>query len=622
MTFGEIKDQLAMAANGPCADSPELKVLTFQAIKALFDSGKYVGSFASINVQTFTGDFSLPFGYERVVEVTQAMADGSMNQAWCSVENDSAFLEPEQWNDGEMISLSDGPLERPLIVDSILAVRPDNPADTGIQLTVTGILPSGNVASLPIGECEEFINIVANTYTNGVQTYADGFEGVLTLRKPVTKGPIRIYAYQGSKRYLICTAQPFETEILRRRYRFPEVNIPQFPVISVAYDVDHILLDTGYPQITACAGQSIYLRGFCPGFINGLWTIASISGGIIRINGSFSGVVGTLTSVFGSATLLACLQLTVLKRPTPIVSDSQDVIFRNLMAIQLALRAVSMPFGNNLEEYKNCLTEGVSLLKDEVTQYGQDATRTEARIASLRNEQSRFVTGQLAYVRSRLMLDLPGGYKIGKRIMTRLINESIERIASQGKYGNTVSQRQYIVDVNNAIVLERDALSLLTASICGQQIDIEDEYYASSRPTGNVGNWGRGWGTRNIGQPFAWSNCKWRAIDYGKQDIYDGQRAYLVAPCAIGKCVNATVKLKYIPVENDGDFLLIDNYVALKTLVEAFIARDAKDMNTYNSLEGKAFSILDKDKGQKRGGAKALPRFNTFMKSQPGLGMR
>ena len=626
MTFGEIKEQLAMAGNGPCADSPQLKVLTFQAIKALFDSTYAVGSFASLKIQTFNGEFALPYGYQRVVEVTQCMSDGSINQAWCQIQDDSAFLEPEQWQDGEMISLSDGPLEQPLITSSILSIRPDDPADFGVAVQILGNLPNGNVASLPIGECEEIITTVANTYVDGIQTYNMGTEGVISITKPVTKGVIRIYAYQGARRYRIATAQPFETEVLRRRYRFPEVNIPTIPVASVTYATDHVLIDTGLPSVQACAGQSVYITGFCPGYINGLWTIASITDGVLRIDGSFSGHEGTITEIIGNVTGLACLQVTALKRPVPIVSDSQEVIFRNLMAIQLALRAVSMPFGNNLDEYKKCLTEGVSLLKDEVTRYGQDATRAEARIASLRYEQTVNPPGTLGYVRSRLMLDLPGGMKIGKRIMTRYINETQENFLVRGKVGNSVRQTQYVVDANNAIVLLPDELSLLTASVCGQEIYIEDEYYASSKPTGNAGNWGFGWGVRTgAGAPFlggASGQCRWRAIDYGKQDIYEGARAYLLQPCAIGKCVTATTKLKYHPIEEDAEALIVDNYVAIKTMVEAFIARDAKDMNTYNSLEGKALSILDKEKGQKRGGARALPHFNTSMKGQPGYAMR
>lgn len=624
MTFGEISQQLANVANGPCADDPQLKVLTFQAIKLLFDSGYYVGSFGNLKTQTLTGDFALPYGYERVVEVTQCMSDGSINQAWCQIQDDSAFLEPEQWQDGEMISLSDGPLEQPLLTSSILSVRPDNPLDTGIELTVTGILPNGNVASLNSGECTETIGIFANNYTDGRQTYASGFEGVLTITKPVTKGPVRIYAYQGAKRYKIATAQPFETEVLRRRYRFPEVVIPTIPVSSVTYETDHVLIDSGLPEVQACAGQSVYITGFCPGYVNGLRTITSVDGGVIRIDGSFSGVVDTITEVFGRVTMLACLNLTALKRPVPIVSDSQDVIFRNLLAIQLALRAISMPFGNGIEEYQKCVVQAQALLKDEVTRYGHDPIRAEARIASLRMDLDRFPFGTLGYVRARLMLDLPGGMKIGKRIMARLINQVQERIIAQGKFGNSVRQKQYVVDRNSAIVLEWDENSLLTASICGEGIDIEDEYYASSRPTGNNGAWGSAWGGRSgISGQFGFNGgCKWRAVDYGKQEEYDGARAYLVEPCAIGKCVNATVKLKYLPINEPGEYLVIQNYSALITMVEAFIARDAKDMNTYNSLEGKAFSILDKDKGQKRGGARALPRFNTFMKDQRGLGMR
>lgn len=624
MTFGEISQQLANVANGPCADDPQLKVLTFQAIKLLFDSGYWVGSFGTLRVQTFDGDFSLPYGYERVVEVSQCMSDGSFNQAWCQIQDDSAFLEPEQWQDGEMISLSDGPLQNPLLSASILSVRPDNPLDTGIELTVTGILPNGNVASLNSGECTETIGIFADTYNDGRQTYADGFQGVLSITKPKTKGPVRIYAYQGAQRYLVTIAQPFETEVLRRRYRFPEVTIPQIPVSSITYETDHVLIDTGLPEVQACAGQSVYITGFCPGYINGLRTITSIDGGIIRVDGSFSGVVDTITEIIGSVTQVACLNLTALKRPVPIVSDSQDVIFRNLLAIQLALRAVSMPFGNGIEEYQKCIVQAQALLKDEVTRYGQDPIRSEARIASLRYDLDRFPFGTLGYVRARLMLDLPGGMKIGKRIITRLINEAQERIIANGKTGNSVRQKQYIVDVNSAIVLERDENSLLTASICGQPIDIEDEYYASSKPVGNNGAWGIGWGVRTgIAGPFGINgSCKWRAIDYGMQDIYDGNRAYWVVPCSIGKCVNATVKLKYIPIEEPQQPLVITNYVALKTMCEAIIARDAKDMNTYNSLEGKAFSILDKDKGQKRGGAKALPRFNTTFKDQRALGMR
>ncbi len=621
-TFAELKPSLTLASNGACSDDKLMPIFS-RAQETLMSRGYWVGMFADLKIQTFDGNFNLPYGYQRAVQVYQNMSDGSINQAWCAIENDSMLLNPDQFGDGELIPLGDGPLDRSLLTPSVLGVRPDAVEDNGVNVVISGLTNQGNQVVYN-SEITQDILIVNGGYNDGASVYGE----VLSITKPVTNGPIRIYAYQGAVRYLVCTMQPQETEAKRRRYRFPEVAINRIPVASIVYNVDNAEIDTGLPAVSACEGQSIYITGFCPGYINGLWTISEINGGIITINGSFSGVEGAKTEIIGGMNTVACLTVTALKRPVPITEPNQQTIIQNSMALQLATMAMFKWNAQDLPQYEKLLDDAQKILTDESTRYGQDPTKTLERKANYRYDLNRYPPGSLGNTRGRLALDLPGGLRTGKTDLNRLINEAVEEVLSTGKYGYGVRQTEYTVNADSAIVLLPDENSLLTASICGIPLALEDMYYPSARPSGGLwyGNWtGYGGFYPNAAGPGVYGNqgsCTYKAIDYGFQERYDGRRAYDIQPCSVGKCVSATVQLKWVPIDQDAKIMPEVNYVALKLLVECYIAKRAGDLNTYNSLHGRAFALLDKEKKQHRGGARALPRFNSGMKRQIGMGMR
>jgi hypothetical protein len=101
-------------------------------------------------------------------------------------------------------------------------------------------------------------------------------------------------------------------------------------------------------------------------------------------------------------------------------------------------------------------------------------------------------------------------------------------------------------------------------------------------------------------------------------------KVYHFRPCGdfCGCCVQTVVKLRYVPARWPTDTLLIQNYAALKFIIEGLVAREKADYAGYQSLRNAGFALLDTEIRHKIGGAQARPRMGRWMGQRSNQGMR
>ncbi len=290
--------------------------------------------------------------------------------------------------------------------------------------------------------------------------------------------------------------------------------------------------------------------------------------------------------------------------------------------------------------YTTLITEAIKLLTDDVTRYGLDPTNTLNRKAAYRYEVENYAPSTFGYIRARLALELANGLRTGRSDLGRLLNEAQELSIVSGKYGNTTAERVFEVSDCGKVRLDPDCESVLTANIKGVggangvgfggggEIIIGDKYW---RTTTNMSP-GRGMGFG--GQPyFALSTLGGAGFlkptlvpceDEEEDDYGRSCRVFRLEPCGNFDrcCVNAVVKLRYIPASCLNDQMLITNYAALKFIVEGLVKREAGDFASFQQLQNKGFSILDTEIRHKKGGAQGKIRRPGWALIRRSQGMR
>jgi hypothetical protein len=210
-----------------------------------------------------------------------------------------------------------------------------------------------------------------------------------------------------------------------------------------------------------------------------------------------------------------------------------------------------------------------------------------------------------------------------------LVNEAQELSIVKGKYGNTTATRRYQVSECNRIILDPDAESILAFSINGRPGIVGDKYWKAVTRQ-NIG-------TRNssfVGGPFfAMSTLAGASaieptavpLDQEEKDEHDRCcHAYEIHPCGtwFRCCVEATVKLRYLPAKCLTDHLLITNYSAIKTIVEGLIKKDNSDFGAYQALKNDGFQTLDVEMRHRKGGAAGKMRKGSWATTRFSQGMR
>ncbi len=633
LLYGDVKSTLTQASDGGC-DPAQVIERVNEAIPLLMGKMFFVGTVAEINIQTFVPEFSLPFGYERALSVIQCGA-GDFNQGWYSIENAAAYIDPAQWGDSVAIDLGMKATERALLGPAKIIVQSDYSEDFGIELRLYGSL-GGSTNYVYIEEEGRMrpqgweILPIGPDNTNK-STSANFYDLVTGIRKPVTRGPVRILAQdQNSGRlYRIITLQPNETDAQRRWYKYPELQVQKI-VPRCVYPTDEgFQVDTNFEQVPLCAGDSIVLSGFCPTQFNGLWTVASVVGPsfyvVAPIKAGWENP-GEAISKIGCCTKLACMTVSASKTFVPIVDDNSEVIIQNRLALRMAVRAMwAWDTGDvdGPQGFTTLITEATKMLTDDLARYGADPTNTLNRKAAYRFEHDNYAPSTFGYIRARLALDMANGLRYGRSDLGRLLNEAQELSIVSGKYGNTAVERVFEVTDCRKIVLDPDCESVLSASLGGRsssgfsgggEIIIGDKYWRSTT------NMSPGRGVGFGGQPyFALSTLggagflKPTLVPCEEEEKDEQGRCckvFRLEPCGAFSrcCITAVVKLRYLEAVCLKDHMLITNFAALKFIVEGLIKREGGDFEAYQKLKNAGFALLDVEIRHKKGGAQGKIR--------------
>jgi hypothetical protein len=634
LLYGDVKSTLTQASDGGC-DPAQVIERVNEAIPLLMGKMFFVGTVAEIKIQTFVPEFSLPFGYERALSVIQCES-GDFNQGWYSIENSAAYIDPAQWGDSVAIDLGMKATERALLGPAKIIVQSDYNEDFDLKLRLYGSL-GGNTNSVYVESEGRFFpqnyeELPIGPDNSDKSTSVNFYDLVSALRKPVTKGPVRVLALdQNSGRlYRLITLQPNETDAQRRWYKYPELQLTKI-VPRCVYPTDEgFQIDTNFEQVPLCAGDSIVLSGFCPTQFNGLWTVANVVGTsfyvVAPIKANWTNP-GEAISKIGCCTKLACMTVSASKDFVPIVDDNSEVIIQNRLALRMTIRALwAWDTGDvdGAQGFTTLLAQAVAMLTEDLTRYGADPTNTLNRKAAYRFEHDNYAPSTFGYIRARLALEIVNGLRYGRSDLGRLLNEAQELSIVSGKYGNTAVERVFEVTDDRKIVLDPDCESVLTASLNsvngrsfaggGGEIIIGDKYWRST--TNMQPGRGMGYG----GQPyFALSTLggagflKPTLVPCEEEERDEQGRCckvFRLEPCGhfCGCCFTAVVKLRYLEAVCLKDHLLITNFAALKFIVEGLIKREAGDFESYQKLKNAGFALLDVEIRHKKGGAQGKVR--------------
>lgn len=636
LLFGDIKATLKQASSGGC-DDDQIIARTNEAIPLLMGKMYFVGTIGEVRVQTFTPEFSLPFQYDRALSIEQCEA-GDLHQGWYTIESQSSYLDPALWGDSVLIDMGMRATERPMLGPAKILVQSDFNEDAGLTLRLYGSLGGQpqyvefeqdgvflpvNFEVLPIGPTNVDIASTFNVY-----------DVIDAIKKPVTRGPVRILAQDvnSGRIYRLATLQPNETDVQRRWYKYPEVVLQKI-VPRCVYPTDTgFQIDTNFEQVPLCVGESIVLSGWCPTQFNGLWTVAGVVGSSFYVTAPTKAGwtnPGEAISIVGCCTKLACCLISGTKKFVPIVDDNSEVLIQNVLALRMTIRALWAWDGGNVDEYTALTGQAIQLLTDDVTRYGQDPTNTLHRKAGYRFDVDNYPPSTFGYVRARLAIELQGALRLGKSDIGRLLNEALELAIVSGKYGNTTAERRYEVKDCKKVTLNPDVESILTFSVGGRPGIVGNKYWNSTTRK-NIG-------TRQgnyMGSPyFSMSTLSGAGFveptlvpcEDEDRDEYDRCcRSYRFEPCGNfnGCCVDAVVKLRYIPAKCPSDELLITNYAAIKFIVEGLIKRENGDFGAFQALQNKGFSILDVEIRHKIGGAQGKIRRGSLFTTRFSQGTR
>lgn len=619
--WADVKARIMQASAGGCDEAAAI-VIANEAIPAILNKGPWLGSIADVRIKTFQPTFSLPYQYERAITVEQCF-QGDLNMGWYTIENASTFIDPALWGDGVLIDEGTRSTERPFFGSGKVVVFTEYPEDADVLVRIYGTNGGEQVFIQPPGPDNAFKAQDFEDLANAT-TSAGTYDNLYEIRKPVTKGPIRVCAYSsGGQLYRLITLAPYETEAARRWFKFPEAKFTVVEARSISPADTGFAFDTQYENAPFVAGESIAIQGFCPDVFNGLWTVNAVVGSKVYVQCTqASGWVmptGEI-SVFGKITKAACLECSVLKRFIKIVDDESDVVLSNTLAMRQATRAMWAWDSGKHTEYDKLMSEATQILQEEITRYGQDPTHTLKRKAMYRWQYLNLPKNTIGYMVARLCLDIQGALRVGKTDMYRLVNEAQEYIIVSGKYGHTKQKRDYQVGAGGIIILDPDVQSLLTGFIGGRRCDVQDIYYDTNTNKGLIGYGIDGPSSYQVGGYMtngSLAGGQPRTIVLAQQEpIIDEngccRSVYKVEPCqAMARCcVCCVVKLRYIPLDCQEDVMLIDNYAAFKFMIESLIARESKDYAGYEAMSNKCFSILDKEIRHDKGGAQGRMMYN------------
>lgn len=604
--WGDIKQRIKQSAATSGCSEEQARLLTDEAVTILTDKIICVGSIANIEIRTFVDSFPLPFNMERALEVSQCDCDGELNQGWFNVTNGSTYVDPAQCGDAAIIDKGLLPYEHKLMGPAYIGVRPDY--DEPVTVTIRA-MKGGAPAIFAAGEDKHPTEALELTsaYPQTVWSVST-VDDITEIRKTLSQGPVRILARDAVSGivYLVAYVESEELQVQRRHYRFPELSGCDISIrsvdVSTTEGINAIQVDTNNDSAPVCIGQPLYFSGFTPSSFNGIRTVTSIAGSSFYIQNS--GVSTDKPECIGRIRMKSAINVSALWRRIPITSDNSVIPVRNITALRMAVSGLSKLAAGDMAAFDSMVAGAVGLLTAECARYGLDPINQMDRKAQYRYEVTKCPQNSLGYVRGRMALEVPGGLLIGKSDWTRLINEAVELIVTTGNYGSSTIDRVLHVCDDGKVLLPPEALTILSASLNGTRpVELQDRFWSTTVEGGGYIYANPYVGTRY--ESYTGGASVIPMVDSGEIIDENGcRRKVYWLPCGFRKCfIKAVCKARFTLVTSARGELDITNYVALKMMCEALLAKSKNDYSGYRVLVGESMAVLKREDSEARGGA-------------------
>lgn len=630
LTYGDAKATLAPLL-GLCEGDPRLDARVNEAVRRLLVSGIWVGTIVSFKVCS-TGRFiTVPREIEAVYEATACPVDESDTSpanGWYSVQGYSGFLDPDGLIDSVLLDRGEFPTAYDVCGEKQIRVYSDAPTE-GETVRVTGIDEFGNVIQTTVNG--QIVDGEILHMNSSPRTTSRRFTRVTGVYKTRSRGFFRLYQYDSAdnSQQILSIMAPDETVAGYRRYYIPElpeegatvrltgklrwVQLYNDSDIVPIRNLDAIKLmanaimheEGGTFELAAAlrAEAESLLTKERDQYILDPTNIAERKAAFRdeyknSPEGSLGYVRARLAIELPGAIKMGRTRLTqaILQALEKIVEKYNWYVTQHRLAVHDELGTIELdipsitntgPLPYTHYDTIKQMTQAV-ILQDapvpESIQFGkqlEDATyqnlvvQLETALETKRHtEYTDWLSNQypdsFEYMVARVALDIPGGLKLSREELKRLINESESRLMDSGKWKGTIFNLLVNIEPDSCTVyMPCCVATVLDAAVCNCVIPVRNAWF-DFHPNGP--------GPK--GQSAS-------LIDQGEQCGPRGKsRAYkLPFVAALGSQLQVRAKIRFTP-KGEGDCMVIKNYHAIKSMVLSL-------MNLGSNPEQSAFFEAD-----------------------------
>lgn len=196
------------------------------------------------------------------------------------------------------------------------------------------------------------------------------------------------------------------------------------------------------------------------------------------------------------------------------------------------------------------------------------------------------------YIKGRLALELPNGLAMSDAKRGRLVNEAEELLSNSGRWKFMEGQFILAVAANGRVVVPLDVEAIIYAEICGQPVELQDRKWFYT-----------GFVTRNGLGYDGWNFRAELPLIYAGPDGCGNANYTLGSGCgyafnaAVRPPLRALCRRKWLLKTTDSAPMLIQNYPAIKSMIESLLYRQAGDAGNAEYKKNSALKALDNQLG-------------------------
>lgn len=235
ITLAEAKRILCRAVdNGVPSDDPRVVTRINEATERLMSGGHWVGMTQELRICTQNQCFSLPRQLDSVQEllIDDAYYGSILNtkdvtSGWYTIENPSTYVDPEQLNDMVLVDRGEYPTLFDICTPGKLIIYSDYTEAAGASVRVFGLNQTGNEVYSVQNGVYAAGEIIAFSTAGTVS--ANVFSKIINIQKAATQGPVRVYEVDPgntSNHIMLAILDPTETVPSYRRYFCADIPKP------------------------------------------------------------------------------------------------------------------------------------------------------------------------------------------------------------------------------------------------------------------------------------------------------------------------------------------------------------------------------------------------------------